>query len=180
MEDSAKKNVSEVYYDSDSAFKFYSIINGIDYSGIGRFPSMVNEIDPTNNKEYNRGDGLSVTDATMKRDEKMLGDILQHMPKDKKIKILELGAGRGGLSRYLTKELIKVDKRLVNLQTELGNEETSLIPADTNLDNAVVSLTDEEGNVIGTWRVEAGSIESALDSLRLESIMEDDNTEQIE
>ena len=80
----------------------------------------------------------------------------------------------------ILKELIKVDKRLVNLQTELDNEETSLIPADTNLDNAVVSLTDEEGNVIGTWRVEAGSIESALDSLRLESIMEDDNTEQIE
>ena len=73
----------------------------------------------------------------------------------------------------ILKELIKVDRRLVDLQTELDEEEAALIPADANLDNAVVTLTDEEGNVVGSWRIESGNIESALDSLRLESITED-------
>ncbi len=80
----------------------------------------------------------------------------------------------------ILKELIKVDKRLVDLQTELDEEDESLIPAETNLDNAVVRLTDEEGNIIGTWRVEGGGIESALDSLRLTSVAEEENTEQQE
>ena len=73
----------------------------------------------------------------------------------------------------ILKELIKVDRRLVDLQTELDEEEAALIPADTNLDNAIVTLTDEEGNVVGSWRIKSGNIESALDSLRLESITED-------
>jgi predicted TIM-barrel enzyme len=64
---------------------------------------------------------------------------------------------------------------LVELQTELDEEETSLIPVDTNLDNAVVTLTDEDGNVVGSWRIEGGNIESALDSLRLESITEENS-----
>jgi carboxyl-terminal processing protease len=80
----------------------------------------------------------------------------------------------------ILKELIKVDKRLVDLQAELDEEETSLIPADTNLDNAVVTLSDEEGNIVGTWRVESGNIESALDSLRLQSVTEEENEKQEE
>ena len=70
----------------------------------------------------------------------------------------------------ILKELIAVDKQLVELQTELDEENESLIPADTNLENAVVTLTDKDGNIVGTWRIEGGSVESALDSLRLESI----------
>ncbi len=80
----------------------------------------------------------------------------------------------------ILKELIKVDKRLVDLQDELDEEETSLIPADTNLENAVVTLEDENGNVVGTWRVESGNIESALDSLRLEPVTKEDSIEQKE
>ena len=75
----------------------------------------------------------------------------------------------------ILKELIKVDKRLVELQIELEEEEAALIPAETNLDNAVVTLTDEEGNVVGSWRIESGNIKSALDSLRLESISEENS-----
>jgi hypothetical protein len=72
----------------------------------------------------------------------------------------------------ILKELVKVSDRLATLQTELDEEEVSLIPKDTNLDNAVVTLTDEHGNSIGSWRVTSGNIEDALDSLRLESTTE--------
>ena len=72
----------------------------------------------------------------------------------------------------ILKELVKVSDRLAALQTELDEEEVSLIPKDTNLDNAVVTLTDEHGNSIGSWRVTSGNIEDALDSLRLESTTE--------
>jgi carboxyl-terminal processing protease len=65
-------------------------------------------------------------------------------------------------------ELIKLEKRLASLQTELDEESESLIPEDTDLDNAVVTLTDEDGVVVGSWRVKGGNIESALDSLNLE------------
>jgi carboxyl-terminal processing protease len=80
--------------------------------------------------------------------------------------VTELAKERIGI----LKELIDLDKQLVELQNELDEEDESFIPADTNLENAVVTLTDEDGNVVGSWRVEAGNIESALDSLRLESI----------
>jgi carboxyl-terminal processing protease len=80
----------------------------------------------------------------------------------------------------ILKELINLDKQLVALQNELDEEDNSLIPAETNLENAVVTLTDVEGNVVGTWRVEAGNIESALDSLRLESVTADENDSQVE
>lgn len=66
------------------------------------------------------------------------------------------------------KELIKVEKRLASLQTELDNESESLIPPDTNLVDAVVTLTGADGIVVGNWRVTNGNIESALDSLKLE------------
>ena len=80
----------------------------------------------------------------------------------------------------ILKELINLDKQLVAMQNELDKEDNSLIPAETNLENAVVTLTDVEGNVVGTWRVEAGNIESALDSLRLESVTADENDSQVE
>jgi carboxyl-terminal processing protease len=69
----------------------------------------------------------------------------------------------------ILKELVKVSDQLTALQTELDDEDVSLIPVDTNLKNAVVTLTDENGNSIGSWRVTNGNIEAALDSLRLES-----------
>ena len=66
------------------------------------------------------------------------------------------------------KELIKVEKRLASLQTELDKESESLIPPDTNLVDAVVTLTGADGIVVGNWRVTNGNIEAALDSLQLE------------
>jgi len=52
---------------------------------------------------------------------------------------------------------------------ELDEEEASLIPPEVDLENARLTLTDQNGNLIGTWRVMAGDIESALESLQLES-----------
>ena len=77
----------------------------------------------------------------------------------------------------ILKELAKVSKDLTALQTELDDEDVSLIPEETNLDNAVVTLTGEDGNSIGSWRVTSGNIEAALDSLRLESTTETEESD---
>ncbi len=77
----------------------------------------------------------------------------------------------------ILKELINVDNQLVELQTELDKENESLIPADTNLENAVVTIADKDGNIVGSWRIEGGSVESALDSLRLESITDNETSD---
>jgi len=63
---------SKKYYDSDDGFNFYSIINTVDYSGIGIYPEMVDEEDTLTEETYKRGSGVSVRDATLKRNLKML------------------------------------------------------------------------------------------------------------
>jgi len=117
------KPSSEVYYDSDSGFKYYSIINSIDYSGMGIFPELVTETEPATGKQYPRGEGLSIRDATIKRDEKMLALIVENIPKDKKVKVLELGSGRGGLSRYICQELLKLNKLELLIAANISDKE---------------------------------------------------------
>ena len=86
--DSAEKNnevmttkvSSETYYNSDDGFKYYSIINSVDYSGMGIWDEMVEHTDPFSQKLYKRGEGRSIRDATIERDKKMLKLIRQHMP----------------------------------------------------------------------------------------------------
>ena len=68
----------------------------------------------------------------------------------------------------ILKTLIDVDKRLTHLQLKLDDEDESLLPVGANLTNALVTITDIEGNLIGSWRVKKGNIEAALDSLQLE------------
>lgn len=105
----AGKVSSELYYDSDAGFKYYSIINSVDYSGMGIWDETVEHQDPLSKVMYKRGNGRSVRDATILRDQKMLKLITENMP-NKKVEVLELGSGRGGLSRYVAKELEKLDK----------------------------------------------------------------------
>ena len=76
----------------------------------------------------------------------------------------------------IIKSLIDVESRLTSLQVKLDEEKASLIPPDVDLENAIVTLTDQEGNKIGTWRVKHGNIEAALESLQLE--LESDTEEQ--
>jgi hypothetical protein len=68
----------------------------------------------------------------------------------------------------IIKALIDVESRLTSLQVVLDEEKASLIPPEVDLENAIVTLTDQKGNEIGTWRVKHGNIEAALESLQLE------------
>ena len=113
--------MAETYYDSDSGFRFYSIINSPDYSGLGLYPAEQIETDPKG-EQYPRGDGLAIREATMARDKKMLDLILANAP-DKKLKILECGSGRGGFARYLSKELLKQDKLEQMIATNISQRE---------------------------------------------------------
>ena len=69
----------------------------------------------------------------------------------------------------ILKTLINVDKELATLQEIQDDSDESLLPIDANLKNAVMTITDEDGNVIGEWKVKNGNIEAALDSLQLEN-----------
>jgi len=100
-------DLAEQYYDSESGFKYYSIINSPDYSGIAIYPEEKVETGP-DGAQYPRGAGVeSVLEATLLRDQRMLDLILQHIPQGRKIRALEYGSGRGGLTRCVAKELMK-------------------------------------------------------------------------
>lgn len=118
------KASSETYYNSDDGFKYYSIINSIDYSGMGIWDHTVEHIDPLSNKAYKRGDGRSIRDATIERDKKMLKLIQDHMP-DRQVKVLELGSGRGGLSRFIAKNLLEADKLDILFAANIAEEENN-------------------------------------------------------
>ena len=47
------------------------------------------------------------------------------MPADRKLKVIELGSGRGGLSRYLVTELLKLDKLESFIATNLSETENA-------------------------------------------------------
>ena len=53
----------------------------------------------------------------------MLALILEHIPKDKQLKVLELGSGRGGLSRYIGQELLKLDRLELLIATNISDKE---------------------------------------------------------
>ena len=70
----------------------------------------------------------------------------------------------------ILKSLVEIDTRLTTLQTKLDEENASLIPNGINLKETNLTLKDSEGNIIGSWIVTNGDIESALDSLQLSPI----------
>ena len=55
------------YYDSDDGWRFYTIINGSDYSGVGRYQNQVEETAEDGYK-FIRGEDTDITAATRKRD----------------------------------------------------------------------------------------------------------------
>lgn len=55
----------------------------------------------------------------------MLRLINENIRTDKKIKALELGSGRGGLTRFLAQELIKLDKLDVMIATNISPTENA-------------------------------------------------------
>ena len=72
-------SVAEEYYDSDKGFKFYSIVNSVDFSGIGLYPEEHTEVDQLGN-EYPRGDCLGIRDATIARNVKLLEIMKKYAP----------------------------------------------------------------------------------------------------
>ena len=53
----------------------------------------------------------------------MLKLILENIPEGRKIKALELGSGRGGLTRFITKELLKLDKLALMVGSNISEKE---------------------------------------------------------
>lgn len=80
-----------------------------DYTGTGLFPEEVIEINPLNGLEYTRGKGKTFAEPFEIRDNYMLQLVKDNMP-DRKLNILELGSGRGGLSRFMAKALLDMDR----------------------------------------------------------------------
>ena len=97
---------SQEYYQSDSAWKYYTVIHdSVDYSGMGIWHEEKTEKDTVTGKDYLRGAGSETMAAANKvRDERMFKFMTDNIPKGRKIKILELGSGRGGQSRDVAKK----------------------------------------------------------------------------
>lgn len=114
----------EQYYDSDNGYKFYDIINGGDYTGIGFYDEFVEE-KREDGETYVRGSGITIAEATLKRDHFILNSIIEMFPADKQLKILELGTGRGGLSRFLTEQLLERGKLEVYSCVNISSRENS-------------------------------------------------------
>lgn len=87
------------------------------------FPDEGEETDPSGFK-YKYGKSADPVEPFVIRDNKMLTLITENMP-NKKLKALELGAGRGGLTRFLALELIRNDKLEVMVATNLSETENA-------------------------------------------------------
>ena len=113
----------ERVYDEFYGINYGNIINGSpDYTGNGLFLEHAEAVDPSGFK-YKYGVSEDPVEPFVRRDKKMLELISENMPQDKKVRCLELGSGRGGLIRFLAKELIKMDKLEMMIGTNLSQTE---------------------------------------------------------
>ena len=113
------------HYSSNNAFKYYSIIQSPDYSGIGIYPSEREEIDPEG-RTYARGAGVdSVREANILRDQKTCNLLLKYGPADHKLRVVDMGGGRGGLARMaanMLKKAGRLEHMMVSNISEKENE----------------------------------------------------------
>jgi len=65
----------------------------------------------------------TLAEACLFRDQMMLKNIVDNAPKDRKLKVLEMGAGRGGLTRFVAKELLKLDKLEIIVAANISERE---------------------------------------------------------
>ncbi|MEE2820033.1 MAG: S41 family peptidase, partial [Planctomycetota bacterium] len=65
----------------------------------------------------------------------------------------------------ILKSLVDIDKQLTSLQGEVVEE--IVIPDAVNDDHTTITLTDEDGIIIGSWEVSRGDVKGALQSLHL-------------
>lgn len=120
-----KQQDPERVYDEQYGINYGNIINGSpDYTGCGLFPEEAEAVDPSGFK-YKYGMSTDPLEPFRLRDAKMLKLITDNMPLDRKLRAIELGSGRGGLSRYLVQELIKLDKLESYVATNLSETENA-------------------------------------------------------
>ena len=125
MDNQQTQQDPERVYDEKYGINYGNIINGSpDYTGCGVFPGEAEATDPSGFK-YKYGVSQDPVEPFRLRDEKMLKLITENMPADRKLKVIELGSGRGGLSRYLVTELLKLDKLESFIATNLSETENA-------------------------------------------------------
>lgn len=106
------ENDAQNYYQADDSYRYYSILYTEDYSGAGFFPEEAQvETEDAPGVKYLIGTGCEIFEAVQARDRKMLDIVLKYQSKEegepKKLTLLELGSGRGGLTRFMAQELLK-------------------------------------------------------------------------
>ena len=126
-EDTSSVEKVKEYYDSDSGFEYYTVIHGSPhYTGIALYHESATEKDIVTGEEYIRGTGNTFFDAYKARDDRMLKFVVDNMPKDRKVKVLELGSGRGGLTRFMAKSLNDMGKLEILVAANISERENEL------------------------------------------------------
>ena len=122
------------YYQSDETFAWYSTIFSTDYSGTGLYPEEAT-VDG-----IKMGAGVkSVREAMICRDQRILDQLIAHAPAGR-LKVLELGSGRGGLTRFIATELKKRERLLQMRADNLTQREN-----DYNMGQAkIAGLSEDE------------------------------------
>ena len=105
------ENSAKTYYESDDSYRYYSIIYTEDYTGAGFFPAQIEvETPDAPGVKYPIGTGCQIFEAVQARDMRMVDHVLMCFEGcQKKLSLLELGSGRGGLTRFMAKELLDRD-----------------------------------------------------------------------
>jgi carboxyl-terminal processing protease len=71
----------------------------------------------------------------------------------------------------LLKQLNKLETRIDELHhLAVGAGRTPLLPPDIDLLQGSLTIRDKQGNVVGTYRIEGGDLESALETVKLEPV----------
>jgi sarcosine/dimethylglycine N-methyltransferase len=119
---------------------------------VGRYDNQLEETDESG-YTYIRGDSTDITAATRRRDQEVCDYVLDNAPEGK-LKVLELGSGRGALGRHVAKQLL--DKGRLQKYTALNISERenaysqSLVPDDLkpSFEIKLMSFDDllKEGN----------------------------------
>jgi len=74
----------------------------------------------------------------------------------------------------LLERLNGIEQRMLELQDVAGETgRTAFVPDDVDLVNGTVTVRDRHGNVIGTFRIDGGNVNMALQSMRLTPVEND-------
>ena len=98
------------YYGGEEEFKWFSLVNRADYTSCGHYTDERDETDPESGRKYKRGHSVDHDAPYVLRDEKQWKLIVDNMPKDRQIKVCELGSGRGATARIFAKKLLDMGK----------------------------------------------------------------------